>query len=163
LRAGVSGFLRLGTRLEEEGRVRFHLVEVGENVGLPAVEDGESCLRFGMLHRQPISIEIEPVVVRAPARPAFLVFAVQALADELAAAMHVRPGGEALQAIGVERRVEQHDRVREQRVDRGPLCGGKMVGDQQRRVRTAGLVAVHAVAEEDDDGERVRIMGSRGR
>ena len=64
--------------LEEVTRCRAaHLVVVGDDVRLPLVPQLQSPLRLRHHRRQIVAIQIEPVIVRASARPAFQVLRVR--------------------------------------------------------------------------------------
>jgi len=68
------------------------------------------------------------------------------------AAVAVGPGGEALEAVGVQAGVEDDDGAFEE-VGGGLVAGGgEVVGEEGGGVGGAGFVAVDAVAHPDDDG-----------
>ena len=62
--------------LEEERGVAAHLVEVGRELGPPAMPKGHPPLRLRVLHQQPVAVEVEEVVVRPAAGPRLVVLAV---------------------------------------------------------------------------------------
>lgn len=95
---GLIGFWSQGMNhfgdawLEKVGAVDVaHFVVVGDDVGLPVVEESEPALGLGVDCRKPVAIQVEPVVVRATIGPAFLVFAVRAVRTGVLATMAVGP------------------------------------------------------------------------
>ena len=62
--------------LEEESCIRTHLMMVGQDVRFPVVEDVEPVPTFVMLSRQPVAVQVEPVMVETPAGPCLAEFAV---------------------------------------------------------------------------------------
>jgi hypothetical protein len=62
-------------RLKKEGAVGAHLVEIQVHVGKPTLEYTNANSGFGMLYRQPVTVEVKPVVVGASSRPSFIEFA----------------------------------------------------------------------------------------
>ena len=141
------------TGLEEVSAVDVaHFVVVGDDVGLPVVEEFEAALGLGVDGGEPVAVEVEPVVVGAAIGPAFLVLAITAVGAGVLAAVAVGPGGEALEAVGIQAGVEDDDGVFEE-VGGGLVAGGgEVVGEECGGVGGAGFVAVDAIAHPDDDG-----------
>ena len=87
---GVDHFGDAG--LEEVGAVDVaHFVVVGDDVGLPVVEEFEAALGLGVDGGEPVAVEVEPVVVGAAIGPAFLVLAITAVGAGVLAAVAVGP------------------------------------------------------------------------
>ena len=62
----------------------------------------------------------------------------------------VVPGGEALVAVGVGRRVQDEHHVLENQLRDGVLSGQHLIGDLHRRLKSSRLVAVHGILEHRD-------------
>ena len=71
--------------------------------------------------------------------------------------MRVRPLCEATQAVGIHTRVDQHDRVLQELVDRVALRGRQVIRQQQGRVAATRLVAMNAVTHPHHGRARFRL------
>ena len=129
--------------LKEEGRIGAHFMMICENIGLPFVERCNAGPAFGELCRQPVPVEIEPVVVSSATRPYFVVLAVVVIRIQVVASVGVGPVGEALKAIGIITRIKEDYNIAEQVFNLLPLCGGQMIGHCQGCIGAAGLVAMY--------------------
>ena len=79
--------------------------------------------------REPITVEVEPVVVGPPARPHLVVLAVEVVRDEGLGSVHVSPMRVAVAPVRVEHRLDMKDpfpavtlHVRSRPRDE-PVCG----------------------------------------
>ena len=93
---GIAVHPRRLSGLEEEGSVGAHLVMIGQDVRLPVVEDHEPVLALIMLRRQPVAVEVEPIVVETSAGPGLAELAVVRIAHARYALVAVHPGGKPL-------------------------------------------------------------------
>ena len=138
--------------LEEIGRVAAHLVDVGQHLGAPVVEQRNPAPRFGMLRHEPVPVEVEPVVVGPPARPRRHVLPVLPVPRGDPAPVGVDPVDETVPAVRVVVGVHDNHGAVQQAVHGRSAARGEVVEHQHGRLGTARLVAVHAVAHVDDDG-----------
>ena len=92
--------------LKKEGAVGAHLVEVQVHVGQPALEDTYAISGFRMLHRQPVTIEVKPVVVGASSRSGLVEFALRWIPVHVVGFVGVDPGSKAVESIGVDGRIQ---------------------------------------------------------
>ena len=63
--------------LKKEGAVGAHLMEVQVHVRKPTLEHAYAISGFWMLHRQPVAVEVKPVVVGTSSRPGLIEFALR--------------------------------------------------------------------------------------
>ena len=61
-------------RREEVGAVRTHLMKVNIDHRVPVLDDPDAPLRFRLRHDEPVTVQVEQVVIRATARPGLIVF-----------------------------------------------------------------------------------------
>ena len=93
-------------RHEEESRIASHFVMIGQNVGFPLVIELYTGLRFGLLRHQPITIEVEPIMIGASVGPNLAELTRGRVAHQILPFVHVYPLTKPLQTIGIEGRVE---------------------------------------------------------
>ena len=138
---GAFGF----ARHEEVIAVAALLMEIKLDVGLPAVEQGQSALALGVLVGQPVAVEVKPVVIGAAVGHVFPVLAIVGVGAGHQPPMTVGPVGKAVQAIGIEHGVENDHHVLELGLQGRVLHCIQIVGHQRSGVAAAGLVTVDAV------------------
>ena len=93
---------RRDARLKKEGAVGAHLVEVQVHVRQPALEYTYAISGFRMLHRQPVAVEVKPVVVGTSSRPGLVEFALCWIAVHVVGLVGVDPGSKAVETIRVD-------------------------------------------------------------
>lgn len=119
---GVFRAVRFGG-LKKVGAVGAHFVVIGNNVGQPLVKEGHTVLAFNLRQRQPVSVQVEPIVVSAAAGPHFLMFRVQWVGYGWGASPGVDPIGMPVAAIGVEYRFYKDERLGKVLLNFGSLYG----------------------------------------
>lgn len=151
-------------RLEEVGRVGSHLVKVEHHVRFPVMEHLHPSLAFRVLQRQPVAVQIEPIVIGSSAGPGLLVLAVVRVTVGNGASIVIGPLGEPFEPVGVQTRIQQDNHVIEQLLMGWPFRRRQVIGHQRRRITAARLVAVHAVPHVDYCRQRadVEIVGVGG-
>ena len=87
----------------------------------------ETTLRFRMLRRHPIPIQVEPVVVGTPSRPGFDMFSVLCILRGDMPPITVSPIDEPVAAIRIVIRIDNHDDAIQQVIYRRSLSGGQMI------------------------------------
>ena len=92
--------------LKKEGAVGAHFVEVQVHVRQPALEYTYAISRFRMLHRQPVAVEVKPVVVGSTSRPGLVEFALCWIPVHVIRLMGVDPGSKAVESIWVDSRIQ---------------------------------------------------------
>ena len=127
--------------------VRTLLVRTRIYIRFPLVHRDGAGARFGLRLVDPVAVQVEPVVVRAAARPRLRVFQLLAVGVRHGAAVRIHPLRETADAVGIDHRVDQDDIVLQYLLRIGRPGRGQVIGQQQRRVESARLVAVDAVAE----------------
>ena len=88
--------------LKKEGAVGAHFVEVQVHVRQPALEYTYAISGFRMLHRQPVAVEVKPVVVGSTSRPGLVEFALCRVAVHVIGFVGVDPGSKAVESIGID-------------------------------------------------------------
>ena len=121
----------------------------------------QPALRLGVLQRQPVAVQVEPVVVEAAAGPGLVLLDVGGVGNGGFAAARVHPARKARHAVGVDAGVDQHHRVAQHLLDGRALGRRQVVHCQQRGVGAAGLVAVHAVAHPEHGGHLTYVEPAR--
>ena len=145
--------------LKEIGRVAAHLMEVGHDVGAPAVVLRDACSRLRMGQEKPVAVQVKPVVIGTPAGPDFVVLAIVRVPDRAGALVAIGPLRESAQAIRIDRGLHENDRIRQERLD-GASTGSQMVREERRHVGATGFVAVNAVALPDDQRAVSELAGA---
>ena len=97
---------RRDTWLKKEGAVGAHLVEVQVHVRQPALEYTYAISGFRMLHRQPVAVEVKPVVVGSTSRPCLVEFALRWIPVHDVSFVGVDPRSKAVESIRVDGRVQ---------------------------------------------------------
>ena len=138
---GTLGF----ARHKEVVAIASLFMKVQLNIGFPVVEYGESPAAGRMLVSEPVSIEIEPVVIGASVRNCFSVLSIIWISTGVLSAMTVSPVGKAVETVGV-----LHGRKNDYDVFKLPLDvvvvnGVQVVRDERRGIGAAGFIAVNAV------------------
>ena len=142
------GIERIRAGREEIGAVAAHLVRIDQHHRLPFGHRRNLAARFGLGQREPVAIEIEQVMVIAPARPGLVVPGGVAITRRCDAELRVIGIGEPRPPIGVLAGVDDDHAFAQDRIDqRVPLRSEQVIGQHQRRVRSADLVPVHAVGQ----------------
>ncbi len=145
----VKPFAR--SRRDEEAGVLAHLVKVGGDIGAPVLGRADKCPRFGLGDRQPLAVDVEPVMVGAAPGPFVIVLAMLRIGHGDIGVMHVRPLGEPVGAIGVDHHDLVDDGLVQKRLDLGALRRGQVIENERRGIIARGFRAVHAVGELDND------------
>ena len=142
-------------RREVVRRIAAHLVEVDEHQRVPLLEHAHSPERLGLGERDPIAVEVEEVVVGATARPSLVVLGRQPIEVWSDAVALREVLDEAVAAIRVLGRVDQHQHVLADGVDhRVALRRQQVIGGEHRGIRRGDLVPVDAVGEPDHRRQR---------
>src|SRR5690606_40960050 len=113
------------TRLEEVGTVGSHLMKVQYDVRLPLLDFGYPAPTFRVLHWQPISVQVKPIVIGPSPRPGFVEFSVVGVTIHMVALMGIDPRGETVDAVRVDGRVQKDHHIFQ--VIRNLSGSGKMV------------------------------------
>jgi len=148
---------RVGRGREEERR---HLaVVVHEHLRPPAADLARHLPRLRLAHGERVAVGIE-LVVRAPAAdaPGLRALLLERPVLGVPLAVRVDPGDEALVAVGVVRRVDQHDRVLQERVRERVVARHELVGHLHHGLERRRLVAVDAVVEPHRDRQLARQL-----
>ena len=150
---------RLGGGREVVGIVDAHLVEVGVHLGQPLRVEGNALAALLLGLPGPVAVQVEVVVVEAPARPGLVVLpgverGVGRLTGHAVVPVHV-----AVVAVGVHAGVDEHHRTLQPLLQLLVGGVGQVVEHPHHRLRRHRLVAVHVVAQPHDG----RLRARRGR
>jgi len=96
-------------RHEEEGRISAHFVMIGEHVGLPFLENTYTALTFIELCRQPVAVQVKPIVITSTPGPGLSVLAIGRISRQVFVFVGIDPGGESVETIGVEAGIKNDD------------------------------------------------------
>jgi|GEM_PF-4534628 len=115
------------------------------------MEEPEASLRLRMLAGEPVTVQVEPVVVGAAAGPGLEVLAVLRIGHGHAAPVAVGPVHKPIPAVRIEHGIDDEHSLRQQRIDLRSASRRQVVKRKQRRFGAAGFVAMDAVAQVGDD------------
>ena len=153
---------RLGGRREIIGIVDGLFVQVSVDVRQPALVQYQPLLGLHLGGPGPVPVQIVVVVVRAAAGPGLPVFAGIGIGIVEQVAHLPVPMRVTIIAVGVERRIENHDGVFEPFPHFRFRLGSQLVGQQGAAFRSGGFVAVDAHAQPDDGYGRGQVGGAAG-
>ena len=158
---------RIGRRREVVRRVAAHLVQVHDDVREVVQRDLQAAQRFRLGLREPVAVHVEQVVIRPAAGPRLVVFGAEAIAVGRGGASKLVLEKKPRTAVRVLERIDQHDRLAEDRVDhRIPTGRQQVVGLGKRGVRRRDLVAVDGVHQPSHHRQltrQPRLIGARQR
>ena len=123
-------------------------MRVDERHREPLTQSVRPTAGFRLRANKPVPIEIEQVVIRAPARPGLVVLGGQPVGVCNQALGHFEVMNKAVAAVGVLQRIDNHDRIaHDGRNARIAARGEQVIRSQHRGFRGRDLVAVHAVGQ----------------
>ena len=96
---------------EEESRIAAHFMMVGKDIRFPFMVFSNPGLRFGMLKGQPVSIQVEPVMIGPSPGPYLIVFSVIRVRAWIFSFIGICPGGKPLKTIRIDGGVNQDDGI----------------------------------------------------
>ena len=130
---------------EEVVAIASLLVKVQLNIGFPVVEYGESPTAGRMLVSEPVSIEIEPVVIGASVGNCFSVLSIIWVGTGVLPAMTVSPVGKAVEPVGVLHGRKNDYNVLKLPLDLVVINRIQVVGNEGRGIGATGFIAVNAI------------------
>ena len=119
-------------------------------MGSPVVVFDNTRTRFRVHQRQPVPVQVEPVMVGACTGPVFHALACICSSHGHAGSIMVGPTGEAVEAVRIDAGIQQNHRPVQQLLDEFGARRCQVISSQQRRVAATGLVAMHAVTQPRD-------------
>jgi hypothetical protein len=121
-------------RREEVGGVAAHLVKIDGKTGQPVERCRDRGLRLRLGGRQPLTVQVEIIMVCAPPRPFIKMFAVLGVCNRHLGMIHIRPLPEAVGPVRVHSHNQMDHRLIKQRLMLGALTGCEMIEQEHRRV-----------------------------
>ena len=145
--------------LEKKRGTGAHLVVIRKNLRTPAVKQFESALRFRVLCRQPVPVEIKPVVIGPSAGPGFVMLPVGRIAHGDSPSVAIGPVREAIPSVGIEHRIENDHSFLQSIIHGRTAAGRKMIEIQDCGLRSACFISVNAVTliEHDRHGRKLFV------
>src|SRR5690606_58184 len=98
-------------RLKKEGTVGTHFVKIKYQSRFPSLYFFYSSTAFGMLHCQPIPVQVRPIVIGPASRPCFIELSVLGITVHMIAFVGIDPRSKAINPIGVNRRIKKNDYI----------------------------------------------------
>jgi len=151
--------LRIGR--EEVGRVRSHLVQVDEDLRIPAAVFGDPGARLLLRGPGPVTVHVDQVVIETAARPRLAVLERFGIRIRLRAAAADEPLHVALTSVRILQRIDQHHHPVENL--RCLRIVQQRAGDEHRGLGRGRLVAVHSVRQPGDRRRAARDLRGAGR
>ena len=96
-------------RHEEKSSIGTHLMVIRKNIGSPFVKHPNAPLTFRMLNRQPVSVEVKPVMICTSTGPYLPILPIGRVRGQVCIFVHICPGRKTLHTIWVETRIQQDD------------------------------------------------------
>src|SRR5690606_4789189 len=113
---------------------------------------------LAMPGRQPVSIEIKPIMVGPAARPGFIVFSILQVGGRYPSPVGINPFRKTAAPIGIETRIDKNHQVLKKWVYRWAATCRQVVQKQQGRLCPTGFISVDAEAEVDDCRHRFDFL-----
>src|SRR5690606_9984716 len=146
------------SRLKKEGIVGAHLMKIEHNVWLRFLNFRYSAPGFRMLDRQPVPVEIKPIMVRPCSWPDFIQLPVVGIAVHMVTFMGIDPGGKTVNAVGIDCRIKQQDNIFQLLFDF--IGSGTMIGRNKGGVSPAGFVSMNRMSHIHHNGHVFYGRGS---
>ena len=144
--------VRRGVWREVVRTLSAHLVEIDDHVRHPLEQRRNPSATLRLRLREPVTIQVEEVVIAPPSRPWLIVLGRQGEGIRHRGSCAARPLRHAGPAIRILERIDQHDRVLEDRVHARIVARRQQVVRlEQRRAARRDLVAMHAVQQRHDN------------
>ena len=151
---GEMGIVGVGFGAEEIGAVGAHFVQVHVDQREPLAQGFHLVEDLGLGERNPVAVQIEEVVVDAPAGPRLEVLGGHRAGVRLEAPRLLEVVHEAVAAVGILDGIDKHQHVGQNLVHQLVVARGEqVVSREQAGVGRGKLVAMHAVGKPDHRGQ----------
>ena len=123
-------------------------MRVDQHHRLPFADRRDLAARFRLGQSEPVAIQIEQIMVEAPAGPLLVVLGSGRIGNRHGAARLGIMLYEAIAPVRVLRRIDHDEGVREDGFDpRIAPCGEQVIGQSERGIAARDFVTMHAVGK----------------